>query len=35
MASHSCKNKTTAKKMASRLRKMGLNTSIYKKKKGY
>ena len=36
MASHTCKNKTTAKKMAKRLRKKGLNVSIYNKKgKGY
>ena len=35
MASHSCKNKMTAKRMAKRLRKHGLNTSIFKKKKGW
>jgi len=35
MAVHRAKTKTTAKKMASRLRRKGLNVGIYKKKKGY
>jgi len=35
MAVHRAKTKTTAKKQASRLRRKGLNVSIYKKKKGY
>ena len=35
MASHRAKSKTTAKKMAKKLRKKGLKTSVYKKKKGY
>jgi len=35
MASHTCKNKTTAKKYAAKMRKKGYKTSIYKKEKGY
>ena len=35
MAGHTCKNKKNAEAMASRLRKKGLNASVYKKKKGY
>lgn len=35
MASHRCATKTSAKKLARRLRKKGNKTSIYKKKKGY
>ena len=35
MVGHRAKNKTTAKKQAKKLRKKGLNTSVYKKKKGY
>ena len=35
MVGHRALTKTTAKKQASRLRKKGLNTSIYKKKKGW
>jgi len=34
MASHTCQTKTNAKKMAKRLRKKGLNVSIYKIKGG-
>jgi len=35
MASHTCKTKKNAQMMASRLRKKGLNTSVYKKKSGW
>ena len=35
MASRRAKNKRTAKQKAKRLRKKGLNVSIYKKKKGW
>lgn len=35
MASHRCKNKTTAKAFASKMRKKGFKASIYKKQKGY
>ena len=35
MVTHRARTKTTAKKQASRLRKKGLNVSIYKKKNGY
>ena len=36
MASHTCKNKSTAKKYASRMRKKGFDASVYPKKgKGY
>ena len=35
MVGHRASTKTTAKKQAKRLRKKGLNVSIYKKKKGY
>ena len=35
MVGHRAKSKTTAKRMAMRMRKRGLEASIYKKKKGY
>ena len=36
MASHTCKNKSTAKKYAARMRKKGFDASVYPKKgKGY
>jgi len=35
MTAHSCKSKTTAKRMASKMRKKGFKASIYKKQKGY
>jgi len=36
MASHICKNKTTAKAYASRMRRKGFNATIFNKKgKGY
>ena len=35
MVSHNCKTKKNAEQMASRLRKKGMNTSIYKKKDGW
>lgn len=35
MVSHRANNKTTAKKKAKKLRKKGLDASIYKKKKGW
>jgi len=35
MVGHRAKNKTTAQKMAARMRKKGLECSVYKKKKGY
>jgi len=35
MVSHRAKTKTSAKKVAAKYRAKGLNTSIFKKKKGY
>ena len=35
MVGHRAKNKTTAKKMAKKLRKKGLSATVFKKKKGY
>lgn len=35
MVGHNANNKTTAKKRAKKLRKKGLDVSIYKKKKGW
>lgn len=35
MVGHRANNKTTAKKRAKKLRKKGLDASIYKKKKGW
>ena len=35
MAVHNCKNKSSAKKMASRYRKKGLNATVTKTKSGY
>lgn len=35
MVVHKAKNKTTAKNKASKMRKMGLSASVFKKKKGY
>ena len=35
MVGHRAKNKTTAKVMAMKARKKGLEASIFKKKKGY
>ena len=35
MVGHRAKTKTTAKKMAKKMRKKGLEASIYKKKKGF
>jgi len=35
MVGHRAETKTTAKERARKLRKKGLNTSIYKKKKGW
>lgn len=35
MVGHRANTKTSAKKQAARMRKKGLNVSIYKKKKGY
>jgi len=35
MVTHNARTKTTAKVRASKLRKRGLNVTIFKKKKGY
>lgn len=35
MVARRAKNKTTAKKMAKKLRKKGLNANVFKKKNGY
>jgi len=35
MASHNCRSKKTANRYASRMRRKGFNTSVFKKKKGY
>jgi len=36
MASHRCKNKTTAKRYAARMRRRGFNANVFNKKgKGY
>jgi lauroyl/myristoyl acyltransferase len=35
MVGHRAKTKTTAKKLASKMRKKGLEASVFKKKKGY
>jgi len=35
MAGHTCKNKSTAKKYAEKMRKKGFKASIYNKQKGY
>jgi hypothetical protein len=35
MVSHCARTKTSAKKMATRMRNKGFEASVYKKKKGY